>query len=261
MQKLRFLLRYIDYQRHSKNKFDIHPPFLFNLVTKVFEDKILYPEYQLVENLKSELLSSKKTISVTDYGAGSQVDKGTVRSIGAITKHSSKPAKYGRLLFRLARYLNPMNVVELGTSVGLSSCYMALSNPDVKLTTIEGCPSIAEVAKNNFQKAGIQNIQLITGNFDNVLPNLLKSLPAVDFVFIDGNHRKEPTIAYFEQCIKKSVNDTCIIFDDIHWSDEMEQAWHNIIHHNSVTLSIDIFFMGIVFFKKELTKQHFTVRF
>ena len=261
MQKLRFLLRYIDYHRQSKNKFDIHPPFLFDLVTKVFEDKKSYPEYQVVENLKTTLLSSKKTISVTDYGAGSRVDKGSKRTVSAITKNSSKTAKYGRVLFRLARYFNPSNIIELGTSVGLSSCYLALGNPRANLTTIEGCPNIAELALKNFTKAGINNIKLITGNFDEKLPDVLKSMPSVDLIFIDGNHRKEPTINYFEQCLEKSVNDTCIIFDDIHWSDEMEQAWHNIIYHNSVTLSIDIFFMGLVFFKKELTKQHFTIRF
>ncbi|MEZ5084499.1 MAG: class I SAM-dependent methyltransferase [Bacteroidales bacterium] len=261
MQKLKFLLRYVEYQRQSKNKFDIHPPFLFDLVTKVFEDKKSYPEYLIVENIKKELLASKKTISVSDFGAGSVVDRGSERSVSRITKHSSKPAKYGRLLFRLASYFKPSNILELGTSVGLSSCYMALGNLNAKITTIEGCPNISALAKTNFNKAGIENIRLITGNFDQMLPDVLKTMPQIDLVFIDGNHRHEPTINYFEQCIENSVNDTCIIFDDIHWSEEMEQAWHNIIDHEAVTLSIDIFFMGLVFFKKELTKQHFTVRF
>lgn len=261
MQKLKLLLRYLEYQRQSKSKFDIHPPFLFDLVTQVFEDKKTYPEYSIVEDLKKELIASKKTIPVTDFGAGSSVDSGLERSVSSITKNSSKPVKYGRLLFRLARYFNSTNILELGTSVGLSTSYLALGNPKAKTITIEGCPNISALAANNFKKAGIDNIQLITGNFDQMLPDVLTSLPQVDFVFIDGNHRREPTIKYFEQCLEKAVNDTCIIFDDIHWSEEMEEAWNNIIQRDAVTLSIDIFFMGMVFFKKELTKQHFTVRF
>ncbi|MCD4696248.1 MAG: hypothetical protein K8S16_08390, partial [Bacteroidales bacterium] len=177
MQKLKILFRYISYLQQAKSKFDIHPPFLFDLVTNVFEDSTSYPAYNRVENMKKELLKTKDTIHVHDFGAGSTLKNGNLRSIAGITKNSSKPAKYGRLLYRLSRYFSPSNILELGTSVGLSSCYLALGNPGSKVITIEGCQNISQIAKDNFKEIGIQNIDLITGNFENVLPGVLDSIP------------------------------------------------------------------------------------
>ncbi len=138
---------------------------------------------------------------------------------------------------------------------------MALGNPGSKIITIEGCPNISSVANNNFDRLSINNIKLYTGNFEEVLPGILETIPELNLVFIDGNHKKEPTIRYFEQCLEKSVNETCIIFDDIHWSEEMEEAWEFIKQNKKVTLSVDLFYMGLVFFRKELTKQNFVIRF
>ncbi|MCD4663796.1 MAG: class I SAM-dependent methyltransferase [Bacteroidales bacterium] len=256
-----FIKKYLSYRFFSKTKYDIHPPFLFDLITQVFEDKKKYPDYIKVETLRKELIGNKRKISVEDLGAGSVVDKGEQRAISQITKYSSKPLKYGRLLYRLTNYFKPDTILELGTSLGLSSAYMVFGNAASQVTSIEGCPNISGLAAENFKKLSIDNINLITGNFDEILPDVLNSLKHLDFVFIDGNHRKEPTIKYFEQCLSKINNDSIIIFDDIHWSEGMEAAWKYIKNHSSVILTIDTFFMGFVFFKKELSKQHFILKF
>ena len=261
MQKLKLILRYIKFLLQSYNKYDVHSPFLFDLITRVFEDKSNFKDYKLVEDLKAQLLTNKEEIEITDLGAGSKKGDNNKKSISQIAKNSSKPKKFGRLLYRLASEFKPAHILELGTSFGLSTSYMAKGNPDSNIITIEGCPNISSIANNNFDHLSINNIKLCTGNFDEVLPGILKTLPELNLVFIDGNHKKEPTIRYFEQCLEKSVNETCIIFDDIHWSDEMEQAWIYITHNKKVTLSIDLFYMGLVFFKKELTKQNFVIRF
>jgi len=254
-------LRYLNYLSKSYTKYDVHSPFLFDLITQVFEDKTKYPEYVKVEGLKKELLKDHRMIDVTDLGAGSRVDNNNERSISRIAINASKPKRIGRLLFRLSKYFKPDNMLELGTSLGLSSLYLAYGSPSSFLTTIEGCPNISKIATENFEKAGLDKIMLLTGNFDDKLPAVLKSIKSLDFAFIDGNHQQQPTINYFEQCIAKSNSDTVMIFDDIHWSDGMERAWENIINHPDVSLSVDIFHMGIVFLKKELTKQHFVIRF
>jgi len=149
----------------------------------------------------------------------------------------------------------------LGTSLGISSAYLASGNPNGKLLTIEGASSISAVANKNFQSLGLTNIELLTGNFDIILPDILKaSVP--DFVFIDGNHRKEPTLDYFHQLLKKAGESSIFIFDDIHWSREMEAAWHEIKNHSSVMLTVDLFFIGLVFFRPEFkVKQDFIIRF
>lgn len=261
MQKLKLVLRYFKFLSQSFSKYDVHSPFLYELITGVFENKSFFNDYKLVEDLKSQLIKNKDEITITDLGAGSKKGNGTKKLISQIAKNSSKPKKLGRLLYRLSAEFKPRHILELGTSFGLSTSYMALGNHDSKITTIEGCPNISAIANNNFNQLSISNVKLYTGNFDEVLPDILETLPELNLVFIDGNHKKEPTIRYFEQCLDKSVNETCIIFDDIHWSDEMEDAWNYIIQNNKVTLSVDMFYMGLVFFRKELTKQNFVIRF
>lgn len=261
MQNFSFIGKYLAYRFFSQTKHDVHPPFLFDLITRVFEDKSKISDYIKVENLKKELLGNNKTINVEDFGAGSSVNKGNQRTIGQIAKNSSKPVKYGRLLYRLVKYFNTHTILELGTSLGLSSAYMTLANPDGKVITIEGCPNISSVATENFKKLNIKNIELITGKFDNELTKVINKTYKIDFVFIDGNHRKEPTIKYFEQILQKTNNDSVLIFDDIHWSKGMEAAWKYVKNHTSVTLTVDIFFMGLVFLKKELSKENFIIRF
>lgn len=261
MQNLKFIFAFIKYYLTSKTRFDIHSPFLFELISQVFENQEDYIDYARVEALKKELLKDTRKIQVLDLGAGSLTDKGNERFINQIAKNSSRPAKYGRLLYRFSAYFKPKVILELGTSLGLSSAFMSLASPSSKIITVEGCPNIGSIAKENFAKLGINNITVITGNFNHKLPVILKSVSDLEFIFIDGNHRKEPTINYFKQCLSYAVNETVIVFDDIHWSKEMEEAWDFIRHHPSVTLSLDIFFMGFVFFRKELTKQHFIIRF
>ncbi len=261
MQKTDFIRNYISYRYSSRTKYDVHPPFLFNLITQVFEDKKTHPEYKEIENLKKKLIKDQQIISITDLGAGSSMNNNPERSISYIARTSSKSKKHGRLMYRLANYFKPGNILELGTSLGLSTAYMALGSPESKITTIEGCPNIAAIAEDNYKQLGIDSIKLITGSFENELGGVLDSIPQVDFVFIDGNHKQEPTIKYFEQCLFKTVNDSIMIFDDIHWSEGMEKAWEHIKQHPDVTLSIDLFYMGIVFLKKELTKEHFVIRY
>jgi predicted O-methyltransferase YrrM len=261
MQKLAIFKKYLNYRLFSSTSYDVHPPFLFDLVTRVFNIKSTDNSLHKIEALKQQLVRDNRIISVTDFGAGSISGSGKERKVSYIARTSSKSKKYGRLLARLVHYFQPETILELGTSLGLSSAYLAMGYPKAKVLTIEGCPNIANLAQSNFQKLEISNIILMNGSFDEKLPEVLKSLKKVDFVFIDGNHQKAPTIKYFELCLTKAVNETVLVFDDIHWSSGMEGAWDYIKNHPSVTLSVDIFFMGIVFLRKELTKQHFIIRF
>jgi predicted O-methyltransferase YrrM len=261
MQRFNFIYSYFEYLLKSKTRFDIHSPFLFELIENVFKNKKDYIDYARVEELKSNLLQNDKKILVKDLGAGSIIDKGNERSVKQIARNSSKSLKYGRLMYRIAAYFKPKTMLELGTSLGLTTAYMAYGSPGSKIITIEGCPNIAREAHDNFKSLGLDNIEIITGNFDTELPGILNSVSNLELVFIDGNHRKDPTINYFKQCLSKVSNEMIIIFDDIHWSKEMEEAWREVSSHPAVTLSLDLFFMGFVFFRKELTEQHFIIRF
>ncbi|MEO5783563.1 MAG: class I SAM-dependent methyltransferase, partial [Ginsengibacter sp.] len=166
------------------------------------------------------------------------------------------------LLFRIVQYYKPHNIVELGTSLGITTAYIASANKTSEVFTLEGAKNIAAIAQQNFEKIGVQNIKQIQGNFDDTLPHLLSQIQKIDLAYVDGNHRKKPTLNYFNQLFEKSNDQFILIFDDIHWSEEMEEAWKEIQQHNDVTLTIDLFFIGLVFFKKDFkAKQHFIIRF
>ncbi len=240
----------------------IHSPFVFDLVKFVLNNKKPYPCYVEIEVLRKQLLKDRSVIEVEDFGAGSSVIKSGKRVVRDMAASSLKPKKFSQLLYRMVQKYQPGSMVELGTSFGITTAYLAKANPASKVYTLEGGPAIASIAQHNFNSLGIKNIELIRGDFDHTLPTLLAGLKTVDFAFIDGNHRKSPTLQYLHQLAALANEQSIFIFDDIHWSAEMEDAWHNIKAHAAVTLTIDLFFIGIVFFKKDFkTKQHFVIRF
>lgn len=239
-----------------------HSPFIFNFITNILNDHNNYPEYDKVEKLRKQLLRNDSVLTIEDFGAGSSISKSNQRTIASIAGNAAKPKKFGQLLFRMVKAYQPTQILELGTSLGITTSYLSFGNPNAKITTFEGATSVAAKASENFKSLQLNNVSLVEGNFDDTLPTVIQQLPAVDFAFIDGNHRQEPTEHYFHQLLPKTYNDSILIFDDIHWSREMENAWQTIKLHPSVTCTIDLFFIGIIFFRKEFfEKQHFTIRF
>jgi predicted O-methyltransferase YrrM len=162
----------------------------------------------------------------------------------------------------MVQYYQPRTILELGTSLGITTCYLALAKPDSTIITLEGAEAIANKARQNFKTSKLQNISLTEGNFDETLSSILSPLSSINFAFIDGNHRREPTERYFQQLLTKTNNDSILVFDDIHWSREMEEAWAVIKQHPAVRCSIDLFFVGVILFRGEFReKQHFSIRF
>ena len=256
--------KYIQYylSASSSKGHAVHSPFVFEFIKFVKNDKQHYTCYTEIEKLRSKLLTDKKIIEVEDFGAGSAVIKTNKRAVYKMAQSSLKPKRFAQLLFRIVQHYKPKTIVELGTSFGISSSYLAFGFANTTVYTLEGASSIAAIARKNFATLGLHNVQLLEGDFSKTIPQLFSLIHKVDLAFIDGNHRKKPTLEYFTQLLKFSTPSTILIFDDIHWSREMEEAWEHIKAHEAVTLSIDLFFIGIVFFKKEFKeKQHFSIRF
>lgn len=240
----------------------IHSPFVFDFIIHVLNDKKKYDSYSKIESIRKQLLKNGNLIEVEDFGAGSAVIPYKERKIKDIASSSLKKRKFAQLLFRIASYYHSKTIVELGTSFGISTSYLASANSGSKVYTFEGSKNIAKIADQNFRNLELKNIQLIEGSFEKTLSLINDKINSVDLLFIDGNHRKDPTLQYFDFFLKKSTNDSIFIFDDIHWSHEMEEAWKLIQDNDAVTLTIDLFFIGMVFFSKDFkVKQHFTIRF
>ena len=252
---------YISFLIASTNQHGIHSPFVYDLVTKCFnsDNKKLTQQFNQIQKYQQSLLDNEQTINVTDFGAGSRVFNSNTRKISAIAKNAGISNKRAKLLIKIIRYFNPENILEIGTSLGIGTACLSLGNPSSKITTLEGCPKTAKIAKEYFKKFKLNNINLEIGDFKSTLPKTLKN-KKYDLIYFDGNHQKDATIHYFEQCLTTSHNDSVFIFDDIHWSKGMEEAWNYIRNHNKVTVSIDTFQWGIVFFRKEQPKEHFIIR-
>ncbi|MFN8254746.1 MAG: class I SAM-dependent methyltransferase [Bacteroidales bacterium] len=240
----------------------IHSPFIFDFLTKVVFISEQKDKYKSIDNYKKDLISGKGWIEITDFGAGSVISRNRLRKVKNIAKYSSTKPKYGKLLARMISYFKPSVILEIGTSVGIGTAYLSKNMHDsCVLYTLEGDPKLFQLASEYFIKSKILNIRPISGNFDETLPELVSQIEKMDFVYFDGNHRKDATIRYFETCLEKQTNESVFIFDDIHWSDEMEQAWDYICCHPKSKVCIDLFQIGIVFFRKELSCEKYLVRF
>lgn len=253
---------YFLYRLKAVNKHGIHSPFIYSILNTVIYNKHTYYAYEQIECSRKQLELSIKKVKGDDLGAGADKNRLVVnKSVKQILYKSVKPAKYAQLIFRLVNYFQPKNCLELGTSLGITTCYIAAANTNSTVFTIEGCEDIANVAVEQRAALPYKNIKQLIGNFDTILPKIIAELDRVDFVFFDGNHRKNPTLNYFNLCLTKSHQKSVFIFDDIYWSKEMKEAWEIIKKNDRVTVSIDLFYMGIVFFHKEQVKQHFIIHF
>ena len=255
--------RFLQHTYCTRSRFDLHSPFVYKLYKEILQDKTIFFEYKKVENVRSAMLNHTGFIRMNDLGSKStdiRWSKKVVRTRN-VARHSAVSPRYGQFLFRLARHFRPEVILELGTSLGISTSYLAAGNPESSVVTVEGCPETADFARRNFEYLGLKNIRQIIGNFDDVLPGLLSETGKMKMFFIDGNHRKGPTLKYFSQILEYIEDDSVLILDDIHWSKDMEEAWEEIRNHPSVKVTIDIFRMGLVFFSERLSKEDFILRF
>jgi predicted O-methyltransferase YrrM len=252
---------------------------VFDLVTKCFYDNTKYPEYETLKSYRKSLLENKNTIEVTDFGASSRIFKSNTREISKIAQTAGITRKNTELLFRMSRYFQPKSVLEIVTSLGLATSALSLGNEKAKIITLEGCPNTLATAKNMFQVSSFKfpnnTVEFINTEFNLFFENFkpdsslkselaeqtLNSKPQIfDLVYFDGNHSKKATLAYFEALLPTISNDSVWIFDDIHWSANMEEAWEIIKNHPKVTVTIDTFQWGLVFFRIEQEKENFVIR-
>lgn len=241
-------------------------------MTQCLYDKKHYSEYARLKEHRKLLLKNKSTIDVTDFGVGSKVFTSNTRAINQIAKTAGISAKRAELLFRIVHYFQPEYILEIGTSLGLATSALALGNPKAKITTLEGCPNTLATANENFPNSKFHpetsgpnsNVEFVNTEFYSYLKNFHPETSGqtsnFQLIFFDGNHSKAATLDYFDLLVPTVTNDTLWIFDDIHWSTDMEAAWEIIKNHPKVTVTVDTFQWGLVFFRAEQEKEHFTIR-
>lgn len=261
LSKIRFASEYLLYRLRAFKLHGVHSPFVFNLYNQVILHTGNFYAYPKVEKLRKKLLQDNRQLQVTDLGAGSKIVNFKKRKVKDIARTSAKPTKYAQLLFRLVNHFQPATIFDLGTSLGITTSYMAEAAGNSNFYTFEGCPNVARVAKENFKSLGLKQVQLIEGNLNDTLERQLEKIERLDFAFFDGNHRYEPTMRYFNACLTKSHEQSVFVIDDLYWSSEMKRAWQDIKKHPQVLQTIDLFFIGLVFFRKTQPKEHFTLAY
>lgn len=247
--------KYLRYLLSAKTKYYLHSPFVYQFYLNVPEGE---EDNNLREilSLREKLRGDNTVLQAEDFGTGTLLS----RTVADIESKVAVRHKYGVFLYRLVKYFQPKNILEIGTSIGLSSSYMALADADAKIVSLEGSSEIAEAAKQNHALLQLKNVEVVTGSFNITLPASLKQISAVDLFFFDGNHTREATLRYFYECLLHSNESSVFVFDDIYWSKEMSEAWEEIKLSRQVTLTIDVYQFGICFFKKEkLAKENFVL--
>lgn len=254
LSRVRVLVRYIS---KAKTRHGIHSPFVYEFIEQVIQNRSGLGAANEVESLRRDLLNDQSLINYDDFGATGQSGHFTVSKI---CKKAAKSPLYTRLLYRISKKYKPTNILELGTSLGISASALATGNRNSHIISIEGSKEITEKAKANFEKLNLDSVQVIHGLFDEVLPTILINDIKFDLIYIDGNHSYEATKRYVEMLKPFLADQACIILDDIHWSAGMEKIWDELVNNSEITLSIDLFQIGLIWINRPQPKEHFVLR-
>ena len=251
---------YLAYLAKAKTRYGVHSPFVYRLLDQVIRETGRDPAYEQIALYRRSLLKNKTYLHVTDLGAGSRHFRFAKRRIDRMARHSANSYKENRLWYRLAKHFQPKRILELGTHLGTATYALHLGAPHAQLTSVEGSTELAQWTEAHLKRFGVKHVRIIQADFDRILPELVQETP-YDLIVVDGNHRYEPTLRYFDYLLKAVHPGSLIIWDDIHWSEEMSRAWEVIQSRPEVSVSIDLFCCGLTFFREGQQKEHFVLRF
>lgn len=262
MKKFWQSFSYLNYILIAKTRYKVHSPFVYDLIEKVFRDKTHYEDYTKLNRLHRRYAHRKDRIEIMDFGssAGNNEFVVNISTVGKVVRKRTHTKKQLELLYRISRYFHPETLLEFGTAAGISTLYLGKGSPKSKITTMEGCMGMASVARKNFIKREL-NAEIEVGEFGAIIDHVLENIETLNMVFFDGNHRKLPTLEYFEKCAEKADTNSVFLFDDIHWSRGMQSAWNTIKKDKRVSVTIDLYWLGMVFFRDGIKKQDFVIRY
>lgn len=250
-------LAYLRYRLRAKGIHRAHSPFLFGLFEEVFNDEKFYYAFDAIERERKRRWNDKRSIQIEDLGAGSRILKGQEREIASIARHSAKRPKYARMLFRLIQQQRHQRVLELGTSLGLTTAYLAAAANEV--ISVEGSSALVDEAKGTLERTK-QSAEIVQMAFDDYLQTLDQT-QKFDLIFIDGHHEGEALLNYFTQLKPYLSDEGCFVIDDINWSADMQRAWQALIKDVDFTMKLDLFELGLLFRREGMVPQYHQIRY
>ncbi len=251
----------------ARTRYSIHSPFLYHFICQVLNDNYQYDDYLDVEGFREKIAYDRSWFKKMDLGAKGEGRESIIQVSSEVDKITI-PSKYGQLLYRTIRYFGLRYALELGTGFGIGSAYLMKglqANRKSKLITIEGCPETSNITRKYLENLREENpgteLIMVEGAFEDHLKNALNSIKEIDFLLMDGHHKKEPVIRNFNTVLPYMNNSGVIAIDDINWSPEMKSAWETIIQNSNVSMTVDLYRMGLIFLSPSLPKSSFKIRF
>jgi len=261
MINLQVAVDFLKYRLKAKTRHGVHSPFAYRLVDQFIYDFHAKKIYSDIEKLRSELFLDVRSITITDLGVGSLLSKNKQKKVSTLARNILKPARLDQLIYRLAEDANPSTIIELGSCFGITTAYLAKAAPNARVISIEECFETAGIAKKNIDILQIQNTEVLIGNVNELFSSILESITELNFVLINGKQTKEAALNYFRKCLPKLSENSILIFDDIYRNKGMKDAWKQIKAHSEVSITIDLFQIGLVFVRKAQAKEDFIIRF
>lgn len=249
MRILKFMLGFPLFYLSSRTWKAIHSPYLFRFFQFVFDNERKYYIFDAIERLRENLLFDDTIITFQDHGGRGKTAIEQSKRVRQAARTSLSGSGHCAVRFRIALMISAKNMLELGTSFGISTAYLASTGKNVYVDTIDASESHIRYARGIARALKMENITFHCGEFEKVLPSLLVEGRKFDYVILDGNHRKAPTLKYFELILPALSDNAVILVDDIRWSDEMLEAWRHLKGHARVGATVDLYRYGLLFMR------------
>jgi len=225
--------------------FGVHSPFVYDLITNVIEEKSDFYAFSDISIAQLQLLQNEHVIQ---YGRKRIAVKEALKRFGITTKE-------GKFLFRLTNHYKPHTILSIGSSMGLAPLCLTRYNATVQCIILEYEQDIAEIAKQILNKEKNTALNIKIGAYHELLPESIVQLQRIDCVFIGKDVGVNDWDTVFEQCEPFIHDSTFFVLAGIRSSTDKQNYWMQYRQHPSVTIAVDLFDMGLLFFQPKLHKQ------
>jgi predicted O-methyltransferase YrrM len=256
-----FIADYLKHRLTAKSRHGTHSPFVYKLVDEVIYDFSGKKVYHDIEKQRKKLSHDDTSLFITAAKGAPGRQTSRQKKVSDLAKNTSRKVNLAQLIYRLAKNHGGQKIIELGTGLGMTTAYLAKANPAASIVTIEHDPETAKIAYQNFIELELTNIELQVGDVNELLQKELENTSRLDLVYIDAGYTKQAALHYFHRCLPKSDEHTLLLFAGIYWNKGMKEAWEEIKQHPQVTVTIDLFWIGLVYFRKGQVKEHFKIKF
>ena len=208
--------------------------------------------FKKLNQFRLDLITDKRKISFEEIGHKS------IMTVAEVVDRAASPEIWAQFFYRLSQASRIKNILEIGTNLGISGQYFIKAlegKKNAKFISMEGVKGLCEIASTRFDLiSGENHFEVVHGLYDKSLQNIVISNIYFDLIFIDGNHRYEATLKYFELLKNNLSYRAIVIFDDIHWSSGMRRAWREICTQKGVVFSVNFFKLGLIVFDSKQSK-------